>query len=161
MITVKPVDADTAKLVEDLGPKLFTRIFGCDYSAPHWRESVGAIMKHPDATMLLALDGGEIVGLCIAQLLRQFFTPVCALMQIPRLWVDPEQRGKGIAKRLLGDAEAWGAGRGAKFAVAGSPFDYSARADIGDTTATHERAIKVFRASGYDDLELILMKEIG
>ncbi|GHJ49184.1 N-acetyltransferase [Catellatospora sp. TT07R-123] len=64
-------------------------------------EEVG--LDHPqvltDAVFLLVLAAGEPVGTCAVQLLG-------AEAELKRMYVRPDQRGRGVAGRLMREAEA-------------------------------------------------------
>ncbi len=77
-------------------------------AAPRLLEAIEA----PDSTVLVADDGGELVGLCTAYLeLRSIrFGQRC---WVEDLAVDPRRRSQGIGERLLQSARDWARERGA------------------------------------------------
>jgi GNAT superfamily N-acetyltransferase len=69
-------------------------------------------LANPDADLLLALDDGEIVGICSIYLdLRSIRFGDKAYVE--DLATDPARRSQGIGAALLDAAKAWGAERGA------------------------------------------------
>ena len=73
-----------------------------------FREAVGG----PDSVVLVAEDGGRLVGLCTAYLdLHSVrFGKRC---WVEDLAVDPQRRSEGIGAALLAAARDWARGRGA------------------------------------------------
>lgn len=69
-------------------------------------------IEGPDSSVLVADDGGELVGLCTAYLeLRSIrFGQRC---WVEDLAVDPRRRSQGIGERLLQSARDWARERGA------------------------------------------------
>jgi diamine N-acetyltransferase len=88
-------------------PDIFRSIPG----APRERDRIQWMLDEPDQYLLVAEDGGAIVGLAEANVSEAPAWP----MVIPRRWVhvrdivvDERFRGKGIGTALLARIEDWG-----------------------------------------------------
>jgi ribosomal protein S18 acetylase RimI-like enzyme len=68
----------------------------------HWRDLARSHSEGADRAILLAVDGGVAVGMIRVE--RE--TPR-DLFGIYSLWVAPEARRRGLAARLLAEAESW------------------------------------------------------
>jgi ribosomal protein S18 acetylase RimI-like enzyme len=72
------------------------------------RELLRALHRDPDARILVFERAGETIGLCIVRVDRA--PPILEETErgeITDLWVRPEDRRLGIARQLVGHAEAW------------------------------------------------------
>jgi ribosomal protein S18 acetylase RimI-like enzyme len=98
-------------------------------------EDVSTYLREPGA-MWLARDAGQAVGVIG---LRPLVT-IAGACEIKRLYVDPGQRGKGIADALLDAAEAAAVARGYTVAYL-------------DTMAHLHAAIAFYRRRGYEPCE--------
>src|SRR5918994_1604239 len=69
-------------------------------------------VRSPDGVVLVAEDGDELVGFCTAYMTLESvrFGRRC---WVEELAVHPDRRSEGIGARLLSDARAWAAERGA------------------------------------------------
>jgi GNAT superfamily N-acetyltransferase len=70
------------------------------------------LMAAEDVAVMVAEDGGEIVGFCTA------YDDISSVRFGRRVWVedlavDPSQRSRGVGRRLLDGAKAWARERGA------------------------------------------------
>lgn len=65
-------------------------------------------LKNPDAVVKVAEEGGKVVGYAVATRSREptfyKFSHVAVLSDV---FVDPTQRGKGVARQLLQALESW------------------------------------------------------
>ncbi|MGN8049273.1 GNAT family N-acetyltransferase [Curtobacterium sp. 22159] len=84
----------------------------------------------PDALDLVAFDGGRAVGM--ASGLPDEDDPARA--EVVSMWVSPQVRRQGIARRLLDEIARWAAERGAR------QLDLSVMPDNRGARATYERA---------------------
>ncbi|MEA2663067.1 MAG: hypothetical protein QOI11_11 [Candidatus Eremiobacteraeota bacterium] len=98
-------------------------------------EDVAAYLREPGA-MWLARHAGQAVGVIG---LRPLVT-IAGACEVKRLYVDPGQRGKGIADALLDAAEAAAVARGYTVAYL-------------DTMAYLQAAIAFYRRRGYEPCE--------
>jgi GNAT superfamily N-acetyltransferase len=87
----------------------------------------------PHGAFLVARLDGEPVGCGAVRLLD------AATAEIKRMWISPAARGRGVARRLLGDLEG----------VAGALGCTVVRLD---TSAHLTEAIGLYRSSGYVDI---------
>jgi GNAT superfamily N-acetyltransferase len=84
---------------------------------PRWdperaRERLAEAIASPRSAILVAVDGGTLIGLCSAYL------DIDSVRFGPRCWVedlavDPERRSEGAGARLLGAARDWARAAGA------------------------------------------------
>jgi GNAT superfamily N-acetyltransferase len=84
---------------------------------PHWdperaRERLTEAIASPRSAILVAEDGGALIGLCSAYL------DIDSVRFGPRCWVedlavDPERRSEGAGAKLLGAARDWARAAGA------------------------------------------------
>jgi ribosomal protein S18 acetylase RimI-like enzyme len=74
-----------------------------------WRDLACSHSEGPDRTILLAIEDGVAVGMIRVE--RE--TPR-DLFGIYSLWVAPEERRRGLAARLLAEAESWAVSVGAR-----------------------------------------------
>jgi len=80
---------------------------------PRWaRLALGRAVEAPDAAVLLADDGGELVGLCTAYL------DLDSVRFGRRCWIEdlavaPERRSRGVGASLLAAARDWARAGGA------------------------------------------------
>lgn len=73
----------------------------------------GKLEGSPDRLWLVARDDGAPVGLLEAEVAAlQVFYGGRRLLHIASVYVDPARRRRGIARRLLDEAFAWGRARG-------------------------------------------------
>jgi ribosomal protein S18 acetylase RimI-like enzyme len=80
-----------------------------DNPEQHWRDLTAGHADGRDRSILLALCDRSAVGMIRIE--RE--TPP-DLFGIYSLWVDPAHRRRGLAARLLGDAERWAGSVGAR-----------------------------------------------
>lgn len=71
-----------------------------------------AIFQDPDYCTLVAESSGRLVGL-VGLRLGRYYEKSGTFAWIAALVVDEAERGSGVGARLLGEAEAWAASRGA------------------------------------------------
>lgn len=106
-IQIKPASEASAELVaafQRLIPQLST-------AAPPDRAALAAILAAPGNTVLLAHDGGDIVG---ALTLVTYRTPTAMRALIEDVVVDSAARGRGVGEALTREALRLAAERGAK-----------------------------------------------
>jgi GNAT superfamily N-acetyltransferase len=84
---------------------------------PRWdagraRAALADALDSPDSAMLVAEESGALVGFCTAYMTLESvrFGRRC---WVEELAVHPDRRSEGIGARLLADARAWAAERGA------------------------------------------------
>jgi len=94
----------------------------------HWRELARVHSEGPDRAILLAVDAGKTVGM-----IRVECETPRDLFGIYSLWVAPEARRRGLAARLLADAESWAVSVGA------SKVELFVVADAAPARALYER----------------------
>jgi ribosomal protein S18 acetylase RimI-like enzyme len=94
----------------------------------HWRDLARAHADGPDRTILLVLGAGVAMGMIRVE--RE--TPR-DLFGIYSLWVAPEARRRGLAARLLAEAERWAVSVGARRA------ELFVAADAAPARAMYER----------------------
>lgn len=112
------------------------------------RELLRALYRDPDAEILVFDEEGTPAGLCIVRIDRA--PPILEeteRAEITDLGVRPERRRRGIARRLVEEAQAWVRDRGVE------------RVEI--QVATGNREGQAFwRALGYADLMDVLHKRL-
>lgn len=89
-----------------------------------------AAFDPPTGAFVLALAGDAVAG-C-----GGVMTIEPATCEIKRMWVDPDHRGRGVAKRLLGELERHATRLGATTVLL-------------DTNASLHRAIAMYETAGY------------
>ncbi|MAG33642.1 MAG: hypothetical protein CL908_22415 [Deltaproteobacteria bacterium] len=111
-------------------------------------ELLRALHRDPDAEILVYEEAGTPTGLCIVRIDRA--PPILEeteRAEITDLGVRPEARRRGIARRLVEEAQAWARDRGVE------------RVEI--QVATGNREGQAFwRAMGYADLMDVLHKRL-
>jgi ribosomal protein S18 acetylase RimI-like enzyme len=100
-------------------------------SEQHWRDLAAGHAGGRDRSILLALDDRAAVGMIRVE---RETTP--DLFGIYSLWVDPAHRRRGLAARLLAEAERWAQSVGA----------HRAELFVADTAGP---ALALYEAAGY------------
>lgn len=104
-------------------------------------------LKSRSMFILLAQVDEQIVGyvsVCIAKIFWRMYNPIA---EIENLCVDPLYRKKGVGKMLIGEVARIAKTRGAK------------RLRV-TAIAQNDLALHFYRANGYNDVDIILEKDI-
>lgn len=104
-------------------------------------------LKSRSMFILLAQVNEQIVGyvsVCIAKISWRMYNPIA---EIENLCVDPLYRGKGVGKILIGEVARIAKTRGAK------------RLRV-TAIAQNDLALHFYRKNGYNDVDIILEKNI-
>jgi GNAT superfamily N-acetyltransferase len=120
-ITVRPANPDDEAAVLNLIPQLFDPPAGPppDYSRERGATGFRWAVAQPDADVLLALDGDELVGL------SSVYQDIQSIRFGPRCWlqdlvVRDDRRGQGIGGALLHASSTWAQERGCTHLELGS-----------------------------------------
>lgn len=114
----------------------------------HSRAMLRTFLGLEDLGCFFEEKDGEIVGLFMAMVHPQWFTP-CLEMSELMFWVRKDQRRTSLARDLLKVAEEWAVSRGAKklLIAAGSGYET-------------ERVVKFYQRYGYEPWSVITCKEV-
>jgi GNAT superfamily N-acetyltransferase len=114
---------------------------------PRWdaeraRAALAAAIDSPDSAVLVAEESGALVGFCTAYMTLESvrFGRRC---WVEELAVHPDRRSEGIGARLLSDARAWAAERGATHLKLDSSVDRT------DAQRFYERERPAWRSISY------------
>lgn len=99
-----------------------------------FRESLGGILHDPHATVLVAVDKGEVAG-CVHVLTHEAFHADGAIGWVEELMVHEDRRGSGAGRALMSAAEQWARGH----------------SDIAYLAVATRRAEGFYRSIGYED----------
>lgn len=105
--------------------------FGFD--APSGADDLTAF-EPPDGSFLIVRDGARIVGCAGLRRLDE------STAEVKRMWIDPDCRGRGLARRLLGGLEDAARTAGRTRVVL-------------DTNSALREAIALYERSGYRNVE--------
>jgi ribosomal protein S18 acetylase RimI-like enzyme len=105
-------------VMDDLHGRLLPSFFRrpAEGAAPRARAEVQRLLRAPDELLRVASVGGDIVGLCHAQVYDtppQLALTACRRTHIDSLIVAENARRRGVGRQLVDDAAAWGRSRGA------------------------------------------------
>lgn len=124
---------------------------GAEMAARHLAVLEDWAAEHPGGSNLVAEVQGQVIGwaLSAVEVGMGFMVPESTRLAglISDLWVEPEQRGKGIATALIHAAEARFVAEGIK------------RIEIA-AVADNARAIALYRKLGFAPYELMLGKTL-
>jgi GNAT superfamily N-acetyltransferase len=119
------VEADIPALVA-MGGRFIATVYAgrLGDSADARADLMGKLIAHEDATLLVKVKGGVIVGMIGAVVYTQ---PISGDRIGGEMfwWVEPEHRGQGM--RLLACAEAWAKAKGAVCFQSIAPSDRTSR----------------------------------
>jgi GNAT superfamily N-acetyltransferase len=106
------------------------------------RAVLAGALDSPDSAVLVAEDGGELVGFCTAYMTLESvrFGRRC---WVEELAVHPGRRSEGIGARLLAEARSWAAERGATHLKLDSSVDRT------DAHRFYERERPAWRSISY------------
>lgn len=106
-----------------------------------------AAVEEPDIFCVCLFEKGELVGFLLGFVQRFFFGPANLAKDLA-LYIKPEKRGAGGARKLVKEFEAWGKRMGAAWI------------ELGVTTGVKEdRTLAFYKSLGYDRLGTLVLKE--
>jgi ribosomal protein S18 acetylase RimI-like enzyme len=111
-----------------------------------WIAAAAEATGEPDRAVYVAVDGDQVVGIVTAAERVHWTGQVDAY--VGELITAAGQERRGIARRLMAAAEAWGASRGLKFLTL-------------ETGAANHTARAFYAALGYQEEDVRLTKEIA
>lgn len=117
-MTIRPATVDDAPTVAELVRALLTELGGM--SADLETVARDVLAREDRVVGFLALEDGQAVGVILLSEGYAMFA-LGAFGQITELYVRPEQRSTGVAKRLLAQAVAHGRERGWRRIDVGAP----------------------------------------
>jgi GNAT superfamily N-acetyltransferase len=100
-------------------------------SDDEWIDLVASTVDHPRGLLLVADQAGDAVGLTFARVSEDGITT-----HVGAMWVEPDARGGGVGRELLGEALSWGRSLG------------STRAELW-VTVGNSRAERFYAAAGF------------
>jgi len=122
-----------------------------NHVVPFDREGTAAFVEkalaNPDMLILVAEDGGQIVGITGALLYPMYFNPAKLVAQELWWYLTPETRGRQTAKMLFQTIEKWAKDKGAE-----------AMFMIALADARVDTLAKVYKRNGYTPVERTYMK---
>ncbi len=110
---IRPANPSDINAMLGLLHQLFALEVDFRFSAKRQQRGLELLLATPTARVMVAEEGGEVVGMATAQLVISTAEGEPSLL-IEDLVVTPPRQNQGIAGALLLALDAWGAGMGAR-----------------------------------------------
>ncbi|GAA3129390.1 GNAT family N-acetyltransferase [Planomonospora alba] len=149
-VTVRPARAEDLDGVVACSAALFAEDAGARdpslnlaWPREHGQARFAAALDDPDRLVLVADDGGRIVGHLTGSLTGPTAMRPVPVATLGSMYVQPGHRGQGVGARLVAEFRSWARGRGARYA--------------GVTAyAANEAAVRFYRRHGFADRSTVL-----